>query len=108
MPSVGSSPYNMPQIFEGVIGVNWIDNSFDLLMADSYSANTDVIIREKKDVLVLPERLVSFEDGGKKALVELPQADPKADPKKVEIKFKRQAAGRSVEFVAKRSPGRRP
>ncbi|MEA2490195.1 MAG: HlyD family secretion protein, partial [Acidobacteriota bacterium] len=51
-----------------------------------YSANADVIIREKKDVLVLPERLVSFEDGGKKALVELPQADPKADPKKVEIK----------------------
>ena len=51
-----------------------------------YSANADVIIREKKDVLVLPERLVAFEDGGKKTLVELPQADPKAEPKKVEIK----------------------
>jgi hypothetical protein len=36
-----------------------------------------VIIREKKDVLVLPERLVTFEDGGKKAFVELAAADPK-------------------------------
>ena len=51
-----------------------------------YSANADVIIREKKDVLVLPERLVTFEDGGKKATVELPGADPKAEPKKTEIK----------------------
>ena len=51
-----------------------------------YSANADVIIREKKDVLVLPERLVAFEDGGKKTMVELPQADPKAEPKKVEVK----------------------
>lgn len=51
-----------------------------------YSANADVVIREKKDVLVLPERLVAFEDGGKKTLVELPSADPKAEPKKVEVK----------------------
>lgn len=51
-----------------------------------YSANADVIIREKKDVLVLPERLVTFEDGGKKTMVELPNPDPKAEPKKVEIK----------------------
>lgn len=51
-----------------------------------YSANADVIIREKKDVLVLPERLVTFEDGGKKTFVELPAGDPKAEPKKVEVK----------------------
>jgi HlyD family secretion protein len=51
-----------------------------------YSANADVIIREKKDVLVVPERLVTFEDGGKKATVELPSANPKEQPKKVEIK----------------------
>jgi oligopeptide transport system substrate-binding protein len=43
-PGVGSSPYNMPQIFEGVIGVNWIDNSFDLLMAESYTANADATV----------------------------------------------------------------
>jgi len=51
-----------------------------------YSANADVIIREKKDVLVLPERLITFEDGGKKTTVEIPGADAKAEPKKVEIK----------------------
>jgi HlyD family secretion protein len=50
-----------------------------------YSANADVIIREKKDVLVIPERLVTFADGGKKATVEVPGADPK-NPKKVDVK----------------------
>ncbi|HXH39474.1 MAG TPA: efflux RND transporter periplasmic adaptor subunit [Thermoanaerobaculia bacterium] len=50
-----------------------------------YSANADVIIREKKDVLVIPERLVTFSDGGKKASVEIPGSDPKS-PKKVDIK----------------------
>ncbi|HEX9986120.1 MAG TPA: efflux RND transporter periplasmic adaptor subunit [Thermoanaerobaculia bacterium] len=52
-----------------------------------YSANADVIIREKKDVLILPERLVTFEDGGKKTTVEVASAtDPKALPKKLDIK----------------------
>jgi HlyD family secretion protein len=51
-----------------------------------YSANADVIVREKKDVLVVPERLVTFEDGGKKASVEIPSADGQSTPKKVEIK----------------------
>ena len=50
-----------------------------------YSANADVIIREKKDVLVLPERLVTFADGGKTASVEVPGSDPKS-PRKVGIK----------------------
>jgi HlyD family secretion protein len=50
-----------------------------------YSANADVIIREKKDVLIIPERLVTFADGGKKATVEVPGGDPKS-PKKVDIK----------------------
>lgn len=50
-----------------------------------YSANADVIIREHKDVLVIPERLVTFSDGGKTASVEVPGSDPKS-PKKVDIK----------------------
>lgn len=50
-----------------------------------YSANADVIIREKKDILLIPERLVTFADGGKKASVEIPGSDPKS-PKKVDIK----------------------
>ena len=64
-----------------------------------YSANADVIIREKKDVLVLPERLVAFEDGGSKTFVELPQADPEAEPKKVEVKTG-VSDGLNVEIVS--------
>ncbi len=40
-PGVGTSPYNMPQIFDGLLGVNWIDGSFDLLCAEGYTANND-------------------------------------------------------------------
>lgn len=63
-----------------------LDAGQQITLRAGYSANADVIIREKADVLVLPERLVSFEDGGKKTFVELPNADPKQEPKKVEIK----------------------
>jgi hypothetical protein len=34
---------------------------------------------------VLPERVVIFEDGGKKTFVEVPGATEKAEPKKKEI-----------------------
>ncbi len=51
-----------------------------------YSANADVVIREKKDILTIPERLVLFEDGGKKSFVEVPGKEPKDEPRKVEIK----------------------
>lgn len=71
-----------------------------------YSANADVIIREKKDVLVLPERLVSFEDGGKKTFVELPGADPKAEPKKIEVKTG-VSDGLNVEIVSGLSKGQK-
>lgn len=63
-----------------------LDPGQKITLRAGYSANADVIIREKKDVLVLPERLVTFEDGGKKTTVEVPATDPKAEPKKVEIK----------------------
>jgi HlyD family secretion protein len=63
-----------------------LDPSNKITLRAGYSANADVIIREKKDVLTIPERLVTFEDGGKKATVELAGAGPKAQPKKTEIK----------------------
>ncbi len=63
-----------------------LDPGQKITLRAGYSANADVIIREKKDVLTVPERLVTYEDGGKKATVEVAQADPKAQPKKVEIK----------------------
>jgi len=63
-----------------------LDPTNKITLRAGYSANADVIIREKKDVLVIPERLVTFEDGGKKATVEVRAEDAKAEPKKVEIK----------------------
>jgi HlyD family secretion protein len=58
-----------------------------IVLRAGYSANADVIIREKKDVLIVPERVVTFEDGGKKAFVEIPSAGAKEEPKKTEVKL---------------------
>ena len=63
-----------------------LDPSQKITLRAGYSANADVIIREKKDVLTIPERLVTFEDGGKKASVEIASGNPKVAPKKVDIK----------------------
>jgi HlyD family secretion protein len=63
-----------------------LDPGQKITLRAGYSANADVIIREKKDVLTIPERLVTFDDGGKKTTVELASSDPKTEPKKAEIK----------------------
>lgn len=63
-----------------------LEPAANVVLRAGYSANADVVIREKKDVLVIPERLVTFEDGGKKAFVELSTGSPEAPPKKTEIK----------------------
>jgi HlyD family secretion protein len=64
-----------------------LDPSNKIVLRAGYSANADVIIREKKDVLVLPERVVIFEDGGKKTFVEIPAAKPADEPRKTEVKL---------------------
>ena len=63
-----------------------LDPAQKITLRAGYSANADVIIREKKDVLTIPERLVTFDDGGKKATVELAGATAADPTKKVEIK----------------------
>jgi HlyD family secretion protein len=62
-----------------------LDPRQKVVLRAGYSANADVVIREKTDVLVIPERLVTFEDDGRKTWVEVPSGDPKGEPKKVEI-----------------------
>ncbi|MGE5716793.1 MAG: efflux transporter periplasmic adaptor subunit, partial [Acidobacteriota bacterium] len=65
-------------------------------------ANADLIIREKKDVLTIPERLVLFEDGGKKTFVEIPDEKSKGskvEPKKIEVKLGI-SDGMNVEVVS--------
>jgi HlyD family secretion protein len=55
----------------------------DVVLRAGYSANAEIAVREKKDVLLVPERLVTFADG--KATVELP-APGDAPPSKKEVK----------------------
>ncbi|MEO8359698.1 MAG: efflux RND transporter periplasmic adaptor subunit [Vicinamibacteria bacterium] len=55
-----------------------------VVLRAGYSANADIVIREKKDVLLIPERLVKFEGG--KASVEVPGEMGK-EPVKKEIKY---------------------
>jgi HlyD family secretion protein len=61
-----------------------LDSAGEAVLRAGYSANADVIIQEKKDVLLVPERLVTFEKDD--AFVELPPVDPKAEPQKKAIK----------------------
>ena len=63
-----------------------LDPASAVTLRAGYSANADLVLQEHKDVLVIPERLVTFEDAGKKAFVELPAATPKGEPRKIEIK----------------------
>ena len=50
-----------------------------------YSCNASIIIQEKKDVLLLPERVVFYEKGKEKASVEVPDPSSKSSTKKAEI-----------------------
>jgi HlyD family secretion protein len=54
-----------------------------VVLRAGYSANADIVVREKENVLLLPERLVSFADG--KATVEVPGA-PGTEPSKKAVK----------------------
>jgi HlyD family secretion protein len=58
----------------------------DVVLRAGYSATADLVIREKRDVVVVPERLVTFEENGAKAFVEIPGPTPEAPPTRVEIK----------------------
>jgi HlyD family secretion protein len=56
-----------------------------IVLRAGYSANADLVIREKEDILVIPERLVLFEDDGAKTFVEIPGDGPDGEPEKIPI-----------------------
>ena len=62
-----------------------LDPAAEVTLRAGYSANADLVIREKTDILLIPERLVLFEDDGAKTFVEIPGEGPEAEPQKVEI-----------------------
>ncbi len=51
----------------------------DVVLRAGYSANAEIAVREKHDVLLMPERLVTFADG--KASVELPGEGREGSPR---------------------------
>jgi HlyD family secretion protein len=59
----------------------------DVFLRAGYSANADLVIQERRDILIVPERLIRFEgeDEAMKAFVELPPDAPGAEPRKVEV-----------------------
>lgn len=67
-----------------------------VVLRAGYSANADIVVKEKKDVLLVPERLVKFEGG--KATVEVPGEMGK-EPVKKEIKYGL-SDGMNVEVVS--------
>jgi HlyD family secretion protein len=86
---VGGRVYKIAPKSKTAEGATLFDVEIELLPATGtvlragFSANAEIAVREKKDVLLLPERLVTFADG--KASVELPSAGS-APPTKKEIK----------------------
>jgi len=62
-----------------------------------YSANADIVIREKQDIVLIPERLVLFEDD--KTFVEVPGEGPEAEPQKIAVELGL-SDGLNVEIVS--------
>lgn len=62
-----------------------LDSHDGVLLRAGYSANADIVIKEKQDTLLIPERLVKFEDGGAKTYVEIPGNTPGAKPQKISV-----------------------
>lgn len=57
----------------------------ELVLRAGYSATADLVIREKTDILMIPERLVLFENDGADTFVEKPAAIEGGEPVKVPI-----------------------
>jgi len=62
-----------------------LDPVSEIVLRAGYSANADLVIREKTDILMIPERLVLFEDDGARKFVEIPGETADAEPIKIEI-----------------------
>jgi len=74
-----------------------LDPDQQVVLRAGYSANADVVIREKTDIVLLPERLVLFEDDS--TFVELPGSGPEAEPRKVAVELGL-SDGLNVEIVS--------
>jgi HlyD family secretion protein len=62
-----------------------LDPGQEIILRAGYSANADIVIREKTEIVLIPERLVIFSDDGVETFVEIPGAGPGAEPEKVAV-----------------------
>lgn len=62
-----------------------LDPGQEITLRAGYSANADVVIREKTEIVLIPERLVVFSDDGDETFVEIPGVGPEAEPEKVTV-----------------------
>jgi HlyD family secretion protein len=74
-----------------------LDPDQQVTLRAGYSANADIVIREKKDIVLIPERLVLFEDD--QTFVEVPGEGPEAEPQKITVELGL-SDGLSVEIVS--------
>jgi HlyD family secretion protein len=79
-----------------------LDPAREVTLRAGYSANADVVIREKHDIVLIPERLVLFDDDT--TYVEIPGVGPEAEPQKVEVELGL-SDGLHVEIVSGLSEG---
>jgi HlyD family secretion protein len=86
------------RLFEVEIELDPTENP-EVLLRAGYSATADLVIREKTDILLIPERLVLFEEDGAKTFVEIPSQDPEVEAEKVEIQTGL-SDGLNIEVVA--------
>jgi len=64
-----------------------LDPGQDVVLRAGYSANADVVIREKTEIVLIPERLVVFSEDGTETFVEIPGIGPEAEPEKVAVEL---------------------
>lgn len=76
-----------------------LDPDQEIVLRAGYSANADVVIREKTDIVMIPERLVIFEEDGEQTFVEIPGQGPEAEPEKIEVELGL-SDGLNVEIVS--------
>lgn len=86
------------RLFEVEIELHEVQNP-EIILRAGYSSTADLIIREKSDILLIPERLVLFEEDGAKTFVEIPPEAPGGEPRKAEITTGL-SDGLSIEIVS--------
>jgi HlyD family secretion protein len=81
-----------------------LDPDQDVYLRAGYSANAEVVIRGKDDIVILPERLVIFDPDTSETFVEIPGIGPEAEPVKVAVQLGL-SDGISVEITEGLSAG---